>query len=684
MADEKTRRQLNLVICLLSARRYLSAREIRATVQGYERASTDAAFKRMFERDKDELRRSGIPLAVGEVDVWGDETGYRIERSEYELAPLRLLPDEAAVLGLAARAWRFAALGDAAAEAVLKLRAAGIPISSAAGQSVVPVVATGETAFPAVWEALRDRRAITFRYRPLERDVARRHLDPWGVVNRFGHWYVAGYDRDREAPRVFRLSRMVGDVVVDRKGGVVDVPLDADVASLVRLEHDRARVQVATLLVRKDTAYELRRAADAVIPATTGWDEIHLPFTHPEDLVDLLAGFATNAVVTSPARVRDAVTRRLRSTAEAETPPEPAEDPKQTSGRAAPISRGDIGAGSNEQLRRLLSLVPVALGTGGISVEEVADLFGLSQKRVLADLSLLWTCGLPGYFPGDLIEVDMDAARSSGEIIIGNADTLAAPLRLTSDEAVTVLVGIRLLGELPGAADSEALARTAAKLREAAGDTMRRLADRVDVRVDIDDVTRRHQHVAETALQGGRRIHLRYHSYYRDDISERDVDPVRLVVVEGRPYLEGWCHTAGDMRLFRLDRILEIGELDVAAQPPARSGPRELAQGALRRSANDTLIRVDLAPDARWVTEEYVCENVTELTDGWVRATLRTPDPDWARRLLVGLGDRTCVRAPADFAESLRAEARTALEEYARVTAQVGEQRAKSTGARRG
>lgn len=657
MAEEKTRRQLNLVICLLATRRYLSAREIRATVQGYEKARTDAAFKRMFERDKDELRRSGIPLAVGDVDVWGDERGYRISPAAYQLSPIQLLPDEAAVLGLAARAWRFAALGGAAADAVLKLRAAGIPADGAVGGTVTPVVATGESAFPAVWEALRDRRAIAFDYRPPGREPARRSVEPWGVVNRRGHWYVAGYDRTRGAPRVFRLGRVVGGVDVDRKGPEVEVPVGADVASLVTLERQRESERVAVVRVRKDTAYEIRRGAQGIGSGAEGWDEVRYPYADTSELAALLAGFGDRVEVVEPDALRQAVVRRLRALAERE--PE--------SGAPVGVSRSESGqpgvGSSNEQLRRLLSLVPFAM-RGEVSVGGVAEHFGLTERQVLRDLSLLWTCGLPGYLPGDLIEVDMDAARTTGEIIIGNADTLAAPLRLTADEAVSLLVGVRLLDDLPGAADSAALRRVAGKLREAAGAAVERLADAVEVRVELSEEVRRTQALVDSALREGRRVHLRYHSYYRDDVTERDVDPMRLVLVDGYPYMEGWCRLARGTRMFRLDRVLGISVLPEAAEVPPDVSVRELGEGALHRSADDALITVELAAEARWVAEDYVCERVAELGGGRLLVTLRTPDTGWARRLVLGLGDAARVLAPEGFAAEIRAEARRALERY--------------------
>ena len=166
------------------------------------------AFKRMFERDKDELRELGIPLETGVNSAPDDEAGYRISRQAYELPEIRLEPDEAAVLGLAARVWRRAELAGAAAGGLLKLRAAGIDAEDTTQPGIEPRLQTGEAAFGPLWEAVRDARPVSFTYRAAGRSSPQqRHLEPWGVVNRHGRWYVAGQDTDRGEERVFRLSR---------------------------------------------------------------------------------------------------------------------------------------------------------------------------------------------------------------------------------------------------------------------------------------------------------------------------------------------------------------------------------------------------------------------------------------------------------------------------------------------
>src|SRR2546429_8796839 len=127
MSSRRAERLVNLVLCLLSTRQFLSAERIRAAVPGYEQdgagVRADEAFKRMFERDKAELRDLGIPLETGRNSHFDSEEGYRIKRRAYELPAIEFDAAEAAAIGLAARLWQSATLGEAARAALLKLRA---------------------------------------------------------------------------------------------------------------------------------------------------------------------------------------------------------------------------------------------------------------------------------------------------------------------------------------------------------------------------------------------------------------------------------------------------------------------------------------------------------------------------------------------------------------------------------
>ncbi|MBQ1080906.1 YafY family protein [Nocardiopsis sp. B62] len=666
MSRRKTERQLNLVICLLSTRRHLTAQEIRATVQGYAEADTESAFKRMFERDKRELRDSGIPIQVGTGDAFSGEEGYRISPSDYELPEIELLPDEAVVLGLAARAWRHASLGEAAANALFKLRSAGVPVDTEAAPGLTPAMRTDEPAFGPVWQAIRDRRPISFDYRkPGDNGAQRREVEPWGIVNLRGHWYVVGHDRLRDARRVFRLGRMRGGVTVVRTGPDVVVPEGVDLRSVVS-QQSAVPERTATLRVRTEAAHDLRRLALRVVPGERdstgdGWDTLTLPFTSTTGLVRKVASHGSRAMVVEPEPVRAAMADHLAGVVEGTIAAEEADTAEGTDGTDAPAR----GPRSADQLRRLLMLVPYALGRD-VRVPEVARHFGLSEKQVVSDLSLLWMCGLPGYTPGDLIDVDLDAARETGEIIIANADTLAQPLRLTADEAASLVVGLSLLEALPEAQGIEggALKRVGEKLRTAAGSAVSDLADAVQVRVEVDDQVAMTQRRCADALSGGQRLHLRYLSGYLDQVTERDVDPMGLVVQDGQTFLEGYCHLRGDVRLFRLDRVLELTVLPFAAQVPEGVVRRDLSAGVLQRSERDALVTLALEPSARWVTEDYVCESVTEMPDGEARATLRTPAPAWVARLALSLGREGRVVSPAALAKDVRAEAERALEHY--------------------
>jgi proteasome accessory factor B len=311
MSRRKTERLLGLVVCLLSTRRALTAAQIREAVPGYP--DSFEAFKRMFERDKEELRELGIPLETDLASPGDEEAGYRIRRQAYELPEITLEPDEAAVLGLAARVWQRAELAGAAAGALLKLRAAGIDAEDTQ-TGIEPRVHTGEAAFGPLWEAVMARRPVAFAYRAAGRSgVQQRRLEPWGVVNRHGRWYVAGHDVDRDAVRVFRLSRIEGAVSFSGPPGSVVVPAGTDVRELVRdWDSSPPAYRTATLRVRTGAGHGLRRQALAERPDGDGWDEIRASFHDIGWYADYLASFGADVIAVDPPDLREAVIRRLK------------------------------------------------------------------------------------------------------------------------------------------------------------------------------------------------------------------------------------------------------------------------------------------------------------------------------------------------------------------------------------
>lgn len=321
MADRsarKSERLMNLTIRLLVAHSFVTKDDIRHTVEDY-RGLSDDAFHRKFDRDKEELRALGVPIETGYAHLaFEDEPGYRIRRSDYELPEISFDTDEIAVLGLAARVWRGATLEGASAAALRKLRAGGVDVDERALDVLEPRLAGSEPAFDRVFEATTRRIPIAFAHTPAGVSEAKtRHLQPWGIVSHRGHWYVLGHDRDRDAKRMFRLSRISGDVRFDGEPGGYDLPDDLDLRAEVRALAPPAEDRTAVVRARRGRARLLRRRASDVRPHDDTWDELDVPYASPTTLAEDLCGFGPDVVAVSPDEVRDQVVLRLTATAEA-------------------------------------------------------------------------------------------------------------------------------------------------------------------------------------------------------------------------------------------------------------------------------------------------------------------------------------------------------------------------------
>ena len=319
MAAKKTERLLNLVICLLATRRYLSVQQIREAVPGYD-AGNEEAFRRMFERDKEELRDLGVPLETGSNSHWDDEVGYRIARRDYMLPEITLESDEAAALGLAARLWQSAPLAGAMGSALLKLRAAGVETPSGAS-GLEPRIGATEPTFEDCLAGARDGRRLRFDYRTSGRPGEEaRQVEPWGVVSWRGRWYLVGHDLVRNGHRVFRLSRIVGDVTLESEPGSVIRPQGVDLRAMVARIATASTSTTARVRIRIGSCWELRRSASSIQPAEAGWELVELPYADPERFADRVTGYGADAVVLAPEEAREAVIRRLEALADVEVP----------------------------------------------------------------------------------------------------------------------------------------------------------------------------------------------------------------------------------------------------------------------------------------------------------------------------------------------------------------------------
>lgn len=315
-----------------------------------------------------------------------------------------------------------------------------------------------------------------------------------------------------------------------------------------------------------------------------------------------------------------------------------------------------VKGGAVGQLGRLLALIPWLMSRPGVGVDTAAAEFGVTPAQIRKDLELAFVCGLPGHLPDDLIDVSLH----DDKIVVSNADTIARPLRLAPDEAVALLAGLRALSDVPGLLERGAMDRTVAKLERAAGDAAD-MGRRVTVDVESDQS---HAGALREALSGHRRVHLRYYVPARDEVTERDVDPMRLVVVDGRSYLEGWCRLAQDVRLFRLDRIDDVTVLDLPAAPPATARGRNLDYGVFAVTEASFSLVLEVAARAQWIADTYPSEIVARRDDGGAVVKLYAGDRAWAVRLLLQLGDAVEVVEPRDIADEVAQIAQRALLAY--------------------
>jgi predicted DNA-binding transcriptional regulator YafY len=314
---------------------------------------------------------------------------------------------------------------------------------------------------------------------------------------------------------------------------------------------------------------------------------------------------------------------------------------------------------ATDRLQRLLALVPYVVSRKVVGLADTAAAFGVSERELVDDLNMLWCVEIRSPDP----YCPIDLSYEGGEIVVSEAESIDRPLRLGVDEASALLVALRMLAEVSSLDDRSALSRTVAKLEAAAGEAGA-VSAQVAVQVDDRGVGSAAAQI-RGALDRGRRLHLSYYVPGRDEATERDVDPMRLLVVEGRTYLEGWCLRAEAVRLFRLDRVLDLAVLDEAASVPAQARPRDVDQGLFRPSPDDAAVELELSAAGRWVAEYYPCERVEELGDGRLRVGLRTPDTRLVRRLALRLGEDGRVISPPELAAQVREDAAAALAQYA-------------------
>lgn len=668
MSASRTERLLNLLIALLNTKYGLRRSELREKVY-HDTTSSDVAFGRMFERDKGELRQFGFDVEAVTDTGWGSDdpatTRYRIGKESNRLPDVTLTPEECTVLILAAQLWEHAALGSAAVDAVRKLQAAGGLVDAELSTGVQPRIRPAGQAFEDLVAAIHAQHPVRFSYLAGSTGQDQERLvEPWGLGSRFGQWYLVGHDRGRGDKRFFRLSRLTSAVtVMDKESFTPPAGFNvrAELAGLAELPVQSAVVDVehGRLLGLRKRAQPLPDAApEAAAPEartpghSAGTDRLAVPFRDAETLGEELASYGPRVTVISPPELAGAVHRRLTAAAEFADRPLP-DVAFPAAGRAGRTRKRT----SEDQLKRMLQLVPFLVHNQGLHISEVAARFGITRKALEDDLRILICSGLPEGYPDDLLDIQWD----DDHVFITQALDLTRPVRFTVDEACALLTGLETLNSLPELAEGGALESVTLKLMAAAGEEGVKAAA-----LSGPEVAPGNSAVLDTAraaLESGAQLHLRYFSAQRDAVSERDVDPLRLYSLDNTWYLEAYCHSAQGLRNFRLDRIEALepnGRRAAATAKPADSFPVKL----FTPNDDDTVVVVELAPRGTGLADDYYAERTAALPGGGMLAEIRFGSTDWLPMFVAQHGGMVRILQPEALAAASREWLAAALTQY--------------------
>lgn len=310
------------------------------------------------------------------------------------------------------------------------------------------------------------------------------------------------------------------------------------------------------------------------------------------------------------------------------------------------------------RLVRLLNMVPYFQANPSVSYDKAAADLGVTRKQLHTDIEKLWICGLPGYGPGDLIDFELD----NDTIKVTFSAGMDQPLRLNSSEATGLLVALRALADIPGVVDPAAALSAIAKIEAAAGTVVD--DDAVAAEDDPAPIEAEAASAVREALRDSRAVSIEYYSASRDMLTDRIVDPIRVVLVGDHSYLEAWCREAEGVRLFRFDRIVEARVLDEPAAPPQRlaDAPPSTALFDADPSLPSATLRI--SPQAAWMLEYFPMRVLRELPDGHCEAAITYAAEEWLARQILGFGADVAVVAPASLAESVRKAANSALAAY--------------------
>jgi len=282
---------------------------------------------------------------------------------------------------------------------------------------------------------------------------------------------------------------------------------------------------------------------------------------------------------------------------------------------------------SSERLARLLTLVPWLRANDGITITQAAEDFGVTPDQLTSDLWQLIVCGIPGYGPDQLVDIQF---WDDDVIHVIDAIALDRPLRLTGEEVAALHVALRVLAQVPGDHDRQALVSAMAKLEEAGAPSVS-----INVSVSIDSGVRA---AIDSAVAQQRWLLIRYAAADGDLITERRIQPMNSYAVNDRVYVQAWCEVATDIRTFRLDRIHSAEVID----PPAGMEVSPVTAAIAIAPEHTQVARIAIDPQAAWIMDTEDVEPLPQTHE----ALIRYASLDWLARWVLGHGGRVRVLEP--------------------------------------
>ena len=305
--SRKSERLVNLTIALLATKKWIPKSQIFTTVEGYE--GEPDAMERMFERDKDELRKLGIIIEVGTFDpLFEDEVGYRIRPDDYRCDLDSLTAIELSLISQATQLWKGAVLDTTALSALVKLKSLGIDSDLDSLPGLSPRISVPEGDFVTVLNAISTFTTISFSYTSIESTVQSRVIEPYGAGTKGGRWYVAGRDVEKDAVRLFRLDRIVSKIELQGRPNSYIRPTDFSMTTLLRSPEKKL---AAKLKIRRGKAHKLRSSGE-VIEDGDEWTIIRYPYSQESELVEDVLWHLDDAVILEPISARESICQALK------------------------------------------------------------------------------------------------------------------------------------------------------------------------------------------------------------------------------------------------------------------------------------------------------------------------------------------------------------------------------------